>query len=337
MTAITAARFLTTPIPLAPRGAEPAARGDLEVGLAAGRQAAGLLGRPDAPALQGHEGRPPIAPVEPTPPDQRRYDAGDLYGASGRPSAADIQQDRIGDCFFIASAGAVANASPQRIQDAISYSEETGNFSVRLYDGHHWVDVEVSQAEIQDNIRRGGGSQLDNGKPGAPIWPAVMETAYAKLRGGTLDQGYNVINQGGKARDAMETLTGTRGNDLSNQWVNLLGDQATANAIRQALADGRPVTLSTDPERGCNCLQRLFGCQPAAQDGLADNHVYVVEGLHTNDQGEVMVRLRNPWQHNSEDSVGESTAANGTSPFIEVKLADIVRDGGFEYFNIGPQ
>ncbi|MDO5288769.1 MAG: C2 family cysteine protease [Pseudomonadota bacterium] len=319
------------------RGAE-IARGGLEVGLrTTGQQVSGLLERLGSPDVRGNDARPTIPPTAPTPPSERRYDAGDLYGPSGRPSAADIQQDRIGDCFFIATAGAVANESPQRIQDAISYNETTGNFSVRLYDGREWVDIEVSQAEIQDNISRGGGSRLDNNEPCAPIWPAVMETAYAKLRGGTLDQGYAEIHKGGKARDAMETITGTRGSDLSNQWVSLLGDKAAEIAISKALANGHPVTLSTDPERSCDWLSRLFGCQPAPQDGMADNHVYVVEDIYTNDNGDVMVRLRNPWQQNEAGSVGESTPANSSSPFIEVKLSDIVQDRGFEYFNIGPK
>ena len=310
----------------------------LEVGLGAGRGAAravndtlrGLLGLPS-------EGRPPIPPTDPTPPDQRIYDASSLYGASGEPSAADIQQDRIGDCFFIATAGAVADASPERIKDAITYNDDTGNFTVRLYDGDKWVDIEVSQAEIQDNIARGGGSKLDNGAADAPVWPAVMETAYAKLRGGDLEAGYEVINAGGKARNAMETLTGSRGDDISRVAIDLFGEKYAQGQIDAALAEGRPVTLSTDPENTASFLGRWFGAEDAPQDGLADNHVYVVDSTYTNEAGEEMVRLRNPWQHNEASSVGESTPANSGSPFIDVKLSDIVRDGGFEYLNIGPK
>ncbi|MFD1712230.1 C2 family cysteine protease [Ottowia flava] len=335
MTAIAPARTLPT-IDQGTHQRADAGKGGVEIGWRVDQHGSQLLQRLGGPA-SGQEGRPTIPPSDPTPVDQRRYDASDLYGATGKPSAADIQQDRLGDCFFIATAGAVANESPERIQDAISYNEETGNFSVKLYDGKDWVDVEVTQAEIQDNIDRGGGSRLDNGDADAPIWPAVMETAYAKLRGGTLDKGYEELNKGGKARDAMETLTGSRGDDISSGMVSLLGEKFVENQIRQALEDGRPVTLSTDPEKTCNWLQGVLGCQDAPQDGLADNHVYVVESIYTNDSGDVMVRLRNPWQQNSAGSVGEDTAANSDSAFIEVKLSDIVRDGGFEYFNIGPQ
>lgn len=289
------------------------------------------------PTLPSVDGKPGIPPVEPTPVSERQYDADDLYagGAEGTPSAADIGQNSLGDCFFIATAGAVADRSPQRIRDAISYSEDTGNFTVRLYDGDDWVDIEVSQADIQDNIARGGGSRLDGGTGSEPIWPAVMETAYAKLRGGTLDAGYRELNEGGKARDAMETLTGSDGDDISRGLVGMLGTEATYEMVSTALANGQPVTLSTDPEETANWFTGIFGDEDSPQDGLADNHVYVVDGIYK-DGDDVMVRLRNPWQTNSSGSVGETTDANSDSAFITVRLEDIVRGEGFEYFNIGP-
>lgn len=281
--------------------------------------------------------RPVIPPTAPTPPSERHFNAGDLYGASGKPSAADIRQDDIGDCFFIATAGAVANQSPERIKQSISYNSDTGNFTVELYDGKEWASIEVNQSEIKNNIFRNGGSWLDNGKSDAPIWPAVMETAYAKMRGGTLDAGYNILNKGGKARDAMQTITGTRGRDISRLNANLIGDRNIEAQIGQALKEGRPVTLSTDPEYESNWFTRLFGDKDAPQDGLADNHVYVVEEIRLNSNGEAVVRLRNPWQRNESELVNEYTAANNESPFIEVKMKDVIKGRGFEYFNIGPK
>ena len=285
------------------------------------------------------EGKPDIPPVEPTPVSERTYDADDLYtgGADGTPSAADIDQNSLGDCFFIATAGAVADQSPGRIKDAISYNEDTGNFSVRLYDGDDWRTIDVSQADIQDNIERGGGSRLDGGTGDEPIWPAVMETAYAKLRGGTLDAGYRELDKGGKARDAMETITGTRGDDVSRGLVGMLGADNAYEIVNAALENDQPVTLSTDPEETANWFTGIFGDEDSPQDGLADNHVYVVDDIYKNDDGDVMVRLRNPWQTNNSGSVGETTDANSDSAFITVKLDDITAGQGLEYFNIGPK
>ncbi|MDG9698215.1 hypothetical protein QB898_00505 [Ottowia sp. 10c7w1] len=47
------------------------------------------------------EGSRPIPPVAPILENERFYDAADLYGVSGRPSADNIQQDRIGYCFSL--------------------------------------------------------------------------------------------------------------------------------------------------------------------------------------------------------------------------------------------
>jgi hypothetical protein len=288
-------------------------------------------------AARGEGSRPPIPPVAPTPENERFYGAADLYGASGRPSAEDIQQDRIGDCFFIATAGAVADRSPDQIQRSISYSNETGNFSVELYDGNKWVSIEVTPQEIKDNIERCGGSKLDNGKSDAPVWSSVMEVAYAKLRGGTLEEGYKIIDKGGEAREAMQTITGTRGDDISRDQAAVMGNKGIEARVRQALQEGRPVTLSTDPEYTSNWFTRLFGDKDAPQDGLVDNHVYVVDGIRLDQNGEAVVRLRNPWQRNDSGLVNENTPANSSDPFIEVRMSDIIGGRGFECINIGPK
>lgn len=286
---------------------------------------------PVIPELEA-SGEPQAAPV---------YTDEDLYGPGG-PKPQDIEQDGIGDCYFVATLAALAD-SPEgdaRIEDAIAYNEDTGTFTVTLYEEGPLgmpvpVQVEVTQDDIQDNIERGGGSTVDNDGEG-PIWPAVMEAAYAKRAGETahdlmkagaaaagiseLDLGYQII-EGGKARDALFNLTGTRGSDIDADFVSTFGPDITMTIINQALADGRSVTLSTDPEN-----------DGAPDDGLADNHVYQVERMYVDeDTGEVMVELRNPWAHNNTEGHSNS------SPLVTVPLSEITDDGGFEYFNIGPE
>lgn len=288
---------------------------------------------PDIPGLGG-AGKPQ---------SEAAYTEADLYGPNG-PEPQDIGQDSIGDCYFVATLAALAN-SPEgdaRIEDAIVYNEDTQTFTVTLYEEGPLgmpipVQVEVTQADIQDNIDRGGGSTVDNNGGEGPIWPAVMEAAYAKRAGETanifqkagaeaagiseLDLGYQII-EGGKARNALFVLTGTRGDDISAGFVSLFGPETTMNMVNEALADGRSVTLSTDPENG-----------GAPQDGLADNHVYQVERMYVDeDTGEVMVELRNPWGHNVVSGEGREDSA-----LITVALSEITEDGGFEYFNIGPE
>ena len=65
--------------------------------------------------------------------EQRQYTAADLYGPDGRPHAADIRQDDIYNCYFLAPMGALSEQQPDRIRDAVRFNPETGDFNVRLY------------------------------------------------------------------------------------------------------------------------------------------------------------------------------------------------------------
>lgn len=112
----------------------------------------------------------------------------DLYPYE--PSAADIHQDAIGDCYLAATMGAVANANPQWIKDRIHYNEHTTDFDVTLWNGHEWQKISVTQHDIQTNIDHHGASWLDNGSPHAPLWPSVLEDAYAKMNHPNDDLGH---------------------------------------------------------------------------------------------------------------------------------------------------
>ena len=67
--------------------------------------------------------------------EQRRYTAADLYGTDGHPHAADIDQDEIYNCYFLAPMGTLGEQQPDRLRDAVRFNAETGDFTVRLYRG----------------------------------------------------------------------------------------------------------------------------------------------------------------------------------------------------------
>ncbi|MBP6750412.1 MAG: hypothetical protein KA144_12290 [Xanthomonadaceae bacterium] len=265
--------------------------------------------------------------------DKPTYTYENLYSGSGnkdQPKMSDIRQDDLGDCYFVAVAGAMAKSQPDRIKDAITYNPETGNFNVTLYKDvggkAEKVTVEVTQDDIKDNINRNGGSTLDNNGGKTPVWPAVLESAFAKMNDSDpkvagLDEGYNKIGNGAWARDGMFALTGEKGTDISRDQANSLGESKVFDQVSQAIKDGRPVTLSTDPESGTK------------QDGLVDNHVYMVNKVYKDKDGEMMVELRNPWGQNQ--NVGEGKDTNSAT--ITVKFKDVLSTAGFEEFNIGPE
>ncbi len=205
----------------------------------------------------------------------------DLY--RGDPSANDIGQNALGDCYLVAAMGALAEADPQRIKNKISFNPETGEFDVTLWDGKEWRHVPVTQADIDANMAARGGSNVDEKDPtqinqqGA-LWPAVIESAYGKLK--APDQNLLTgIGQGGKSGTAFEALTGNRGTTLlpKQEWFRTLNiDQQ----VSQALRDHQPVVISTSDQAG--------------KAGLVPNHVYTVLGID-GAGSDAMVTVRNPW------------------------------------------
>lgn len=292
--------------------------------------------------------------------EDRQFTNNDLYGSSGRPQASDIDQDDLYNCYLLAPMGALADRQPERIRDMVSYGPSQTNpnanvFAVMLYrpDGTH-ERIEVSSAEVQDNIRRDGGSRADNSRD-APIWPAVIESAFAKLHdpdrsNGRLNDAYDYIgkpNGGGALDDGMYALTGDAGRRLritggaastdqgsstrsdpneqptfsarSNRREDMTEQQAYTE-VRTALDNGRPVTLSTRTTE--------------VNDGLFEGHGYAVTGIERRDDGHAWVTLRNPYAHNND--FGESERGNTSDASLSVRLDRIVASGAIGEFNIGP-
>jgi hypothetical protein len=256
------------------------------------------------------------------------YDTADLYGPSGNPSEQDIMQNSLGDCYFVATLGAVADQQPGRIKNAISFDVSTGTFNVKMYrpDGTT-VTIPVTQQDITDNKNRGGGSKLDNG--GGPIWPAVMETAYAKMNDSNwsngLAEGYNIIGGGGFADNAMQTVTGSKGTDLQPLGgiffavPTAIKSDILYTQISDALAQGKAVTLSTRVET-------------SGQDGLVDAHTYIVDSVYKDASGAVKVVLRNPWGTN----VNAGEGANWSGAGIIVDMNTLINTQGLGFINVGP-
>ncbi len=216
------------------------------------------------------------------------------------PTADDVNQDSIGDCYLDATMGAIANANPQWIKDRIKYDPASGNFDVTLWDGKQWKHITVTQDDIDTNIAHHGASWLDNGRPDAPLWPTVLENAYAKLKaperslGDALDNG---IGQGGYPQDALEALTGNRGTVINPQNAWLTRDHLDQE-IAQALANHQPVTIGSTPDGS----------------PIHNSHAYTVEKI-TGTGSDAQVTLRNPWNSDNEN------------PTITVRLGDLIGSG----------
>jgi hypothetical protein len=232
---------------------------------------------------------------------KRRWTDKDLYPHD--PTAADIRQDTISDCYLDSTMGAIANVNPQWIKDRIRYDDKTGNFDVTLWVGHQWKHIAISQRDIDTDIAQHGASWLDNNKPNAALWPSVLESAYAKLKypDQSLADALSPagIGHGGQTKDALQALTGNRGTNINPGGV-WLTNQHLDQQIANALASHQPVTISTTPNGA----------------PLHGSHAYIVEGI-TGTGSDAQVTLRNPWEHNPDSP----------NPLITVRLGDIIGSG----------
>jgi len=153
---------------------------------------------------------------------------------NGAPKATDVNQGYLGDCYLIASMGAVAAANPAAIQAL--FSPQTPNqksYAISLWgkqadaSGATKYVKRTFTVDASIPVYTGGttphyAGQLDgdvstNGaQPGVeakPLWPILLEKAYAILRGreaGAPSGDYGAVgDSGGLPEEAMAALTGT--------------------------------------------------------------------------------------------------------------------------------
>ncbi len=124
------------------------------------------------------------------------------------PKGTDTAQGALGDCYFIASMAAVANASPQSIKDAIKYNPAKETYTVRFFEESYGGAAKPVYIEVDAYLPTVQGNRNDPayaGEPGGKLWPAIMEKAYAKWKGG-----YEAMGNGGYGAQSMAEITGAR-------------------------------------------------------------------------------------------------------------------------------
>lgn len=209
-------------------------------------------------------------------PDNDKPDPGDMgdYGGE-RPatgvtltdiSADEIAQGQIGDCWFLAALGGVANDDPDFIRNHMVQNPD-GTWTVTMYD-----DGEPVKITVEPTVPEGSVSE-----PGTrdPNWASIYEKAAAEYYGGE----YADL-EGGKSIDAYEAITGKEADSHG---------EASISEIEDLLADG-PVALSTEDD------DSYWWWEDEVDDNrIVPNHAYIVEGVTENANGEKVIQIRNPW------------------------------------------
>ncbi|MGW8653504.1 C2 family cysteine protease [Nocardia salmonicida] len=115
---------------------------------------------------------------------------GPLFGIDGLVRPTDVKQGSVGDCYLMSTLIDLATRHPDMITDMVTETvgaDGARTFSVRFNDPEQgWVWVKVDDTFYTDNA---GAMKYAAHTPGQPLWPAVIEKAWAAYHG--RDHGYH--------------------------------------------------------------------------------------------------------------------------------------------------
>ncbi|MEJ7733359.1 MAG: C2 family cysteine protease [Polyangiaceae bacterium] len=193
----------------------------------------------------------------------------------------DISQGQLGDCYLLASMGAIALQNRSIIENAIRDNGD-GTYTVTFYQRNNhpgwqfWksdydkVEITVNNEFATDANGNPVFAQPGDGEAGnRELWPMIVEKAYAQWKGG-----YQQIGHGGWMAEPLEALTG--------QPSRSSGGDMSMEDLANAFDNGDAVTVGTGDPNG-----------PLFDNGtLVGAHAYFVTNV---DRGNNTVTLHNPW------------------------------------------
>jgi len=222
-----------------------------------------------------------------------------LYSSSG-PTASDVNQGYIGDCYLLAGLAEVASQNQSAIKSMIS-DNGNGTYGVRFYlSGQaYYVTVDSTLANKVTFTNMGG----------SVLWASVVEKAYAEFQGLTNSTGnvyasygnsFTSIGNGGYPEYTLLSITGcskvvdytASGGSWSsyayNSSMSLTGyasgmtSSSLQTTLISALAAGNDVVLES----------RTSSFDSAGRYLLVSNHAMSITGY---DSKTGMFIIRNPW------------------------------------------
>jgi hypothetical protein len=215
-----------------------------------------------------------------------------LFAASG-PTADDIRQGYVGDCYYLSALAAVAKVDPMRIESSV----------VQLADGTYIA--QIAEGGQTDFVHVDGALPTwSNGAPvyanfgqGGSMWVAIMEKAFADVRTGA--NSYASLNSGW-----MTESFSTFGLN-STGFYSFSNSAQLVSTIQSQLAGNKAVTI------GINA--------PKLGAPLIGSHAYTVVGTVADPSGAgTDVVLRNPW-----GIAGVTNTSNPNSPYVTVTAAQL--------------
>lgn len=226
--------------------------------------------------------------------------AGTAFGTGVAVSPSDVSQGQLGDCYLLAMMIAIARVRPDVLQNLVKDNGD-GTYTVTLYEDHliggatAYTETVTGDVPVDPGgnplyaqvVKRSDGSR--------PLWPVLIEKAYAKHEGG-----YSDI-EGGEGTTAAQALTQQGG---ERESVDDYSESEIAGLIGGAIAKGSAITASSiqRPIDGIrDWLEDKTGIpttdvsEAEKKWNIAAPHEYIVKSV---DASAKTIDLINPWGSN---------------------------------------
>jgi hypothetical protein len=219
-----------------------------------------------------------------------------LFGPNG-PSMNDINQGNVGSCYFLSTIAAVAMDNPCWIkQSVVDFGD--GTFGVRFIGDNYESRFVRVDGDLAVNTMSDGSLALAYtgfGNGGA-VWAPILEkawtyfrkqserkdgikaTSYQAIDGGWLDEAFNAMGAMNVFKNDPNRNPFTNGNDLLG-W------------IEEQLEMGNTLTFATHRN-------------PTSTSGLVELHAYTVVDVIQGQDGQMYLKVRNPWGVDGRGSDG---------------------------------
>ncbi|MGN6725968.1 MAG: C2 family cysteine protease [Tepidisphaeraceae bacterium] len=236
-----------------------------------------------------------------------------LFSSAG-PSANDVVQGQVGDCYFLSTLAGTAKVSPDVIRNMVSDLGD-GTYAVRFKSGNTTKYYRVDNDLAVQNSASTSPIYAALGA-GKSMWAAVVEKAYAFFRMKTPSTygSYNDINAGWMT-EAFSALGASNAQTEWNYFAYDGNDYLTW--VQRQLSAGDVVTVGV---MSSNASMNLVG-----------GHAYTVIRVDSLPDGSKKIVLRNPWGIDNSTSIDGAndgyvtlTAAQaytGLDAFVAAKVA----------------
>lgn len=206
----------------------------------------------------------------------------------GRPTADQVVQGQLGDCYCPAGSASCADKQPDRVAEAFDdHDDGTVTVTLRKYDERTKKLKAIPIKIDRDLYVRSNGTPLygagsrdySRRQPGNMVlWFPLFEKAYAMYKGGSYDK----IGNGGYSSEVMALLVGgiPRYRDVEGSNRDSVFAQ-----IKKAIDNNWPVCGGTHGED----REALY-----TNEGIYADHDYSILGYEERG-GQKLIKMRNPW------------------------------------------